>query len=380
MMTITFTIGLIGFVPSLLLALWASDVLVRGLDAIAERLELAPSIQGLVTAFGADSPEIASAVLAVFAGAHDVGIGVVLGSNLVNLATLLGLSAVIAGHLRAPRAGLVLNGGLMLLMTLAVGALLFHLAPVAAVVAVAALLFVGVVVLLWLRPGGLLALPLPAPLTRALFRAGSDAERQEREAAQERRGELHIVVHHREAAAPGDHQCPSSGEAAPVSEPPDEAHPRWQERWASVTVPVSLVLIVGASYFLLHAALTIGARWGVPQYLVGTVILAGLTSIPNVYAAISLARRGRERVVVSEAVNSNSINMLVGAGIPALVAGLGPVKATVRFDYYWLLGLTLLSLWLLGRKQGLTRAGGAIVIGGYLAFVGSLIVFGGAMA
>jgi cation:H+ antiporter len=51
---------------------------------------------GIVTALGADSPEIASAITALAAGHSDLGVGVVIGSNIFNLAALLGLSALVA--------------------------------------------------------------------------------------------------------------------------------------------------------------------------------------------------------------------------------------------------------------------------------------------
>src|SRR5438094_594293 len=66
---------------------------------------------GMVSALGADAPEIASAVAAIVAGHEDTGVGVVVGSNVFNLAALLGVSALIAGGVRIHRHGLLLNGG-----------------------------------------------------------------------------------------------------------------------------------------------------------------------------------------------------------------------------------------------------------------------------
>ena len=54
-------------------------------------LGLAAGLLGLLTALGADAPEISSASSALFAGASEVGVGVILGSNLFNLAALHGL-------------------------------------------------------------------------------------------------------------------------------------------------------------------------------------------------------------------------------------------------------------------------------------------------
>src|SRR5438552_16772901 len=89
----------------------ASVVLARELDRIGERLGFSEALLGLVTALGADGPEISSAVAAIVSGHHDTGVGVVVGSNVFNIAALLGLSAVLAGSVRLHRHGLVLNRG-----------------------------------------------------------------------------------------------------------------------------------------------------------------------------------------------------------------------------------------------------------------------------
>src|SRR5205809_7208542 len=101
----------------------SSIVLARELDRIGERLGFSEALLGIVTAIGADAPEIASAVAAVVGGHADTGVGVVIGSNVFNIAALLGLSAVVAGTVRIHSHGLVLNGGVAVLVAVS-GALL----------------------------------------------------------------------------------------------------------------------------------------------------------------------------------------------------------------------------------------------------------------
>src|SRR3954467_208599 len=86
----------------------ASIVLARELDRIGERLGFSEALLGIVTPVGAGAPEIASAVSALVTGHEDPGVGVVVGSNVFNIAALLGLSAVIAGRVRIHAHGLVL--------------------------------------------------------------------------------------------------------------------------------------------------------------------------------------------------------------------------------------------------------------------------------
>lgn len=78
------TVG--AFLLALAATLGASEVLVWGLSRLGVKLGLTAGLLGLLTALGADAPEISSASSALFSGASEVGIGVILGSNLFNLA------------------------------------------------------------------------------------------------------------------------------------------------------------------------------------------------------------------------------------------------------------------------------------------------------
>src|ERR671923_2800372 len=130
--------ALLVFLVCLSATLISSEVLVRGLTVLGTKLKWTDGFLGLLTALGADAPEISAAIAALFAGAADLGRGVVLGSNLFNLAMLLGLSAVLAGQVRMRRQGLTLDGTVALFTLLVVAALLLGLlAPVLAMVLLA---------------------------------------------------------------------------------------------------------------------------------------------------------------------------------------------------------------------------------------------------
>lgn len=319
------------FIVCLAVTLAASDLLVRGLDRLGARLGLSEGLLGLLTALGADSPEISSALAALHAGARDVGLGVVLGSNIFNLAALLGLGAVLAGQVRARREGLLLDGGVALLVTLVTAALLRGVLPASLACAVLAVIFVPYVALLALPPGRLARLALPG---RASFLLALAVSEVDHEAAEDPR---------------------VSG-----------AGGSWGAAW--LIVP-ALALIVGGSAGMVAAALDLARAWSLPSGLVGAVLLAGLTSIPNAYAAVRLALQGRGAAAVSETLNSNTINLLAGVALPALLLGTAAVSGAATLDMLWLLGMTLLTLALLRRPRGLTRAGGGTLIVLYLLFL-----------
>ncbi len=321
-------IAVLVFLACLIATLASSEVLVRGLVALGSKLHLTEGFLGLLTALGADVPEIASAIAALLAGAADLGRGVVLGSNLFNLAMLLGLSAVLSGQVRMRRPGLLLDGAVALFTLLVVAALLLGLLiPLLAMVLLVVLLL-PYVLLVGLHPRQVDHLPLPDGLSRLLAVAASQ-------------------VH-------GEHkdQQEMAGSWLPV-----------------LLVPLSLLVIVLTSVGLVQAALVLAQIWHLPHALLGGVILASLTSLPNVYTAAHLARRGQGAAVVSATVNSNTINLVVGLALPALVIGMGSAARDVGVELGWLLGMTVTGLLLLLPAKGMTRVGGVVMIVLYLLFV-----------
>lgn len=307
--------------------LFASVRLTHGLDRLGELLGLSEGLLGLLTAIGANTPEIASAVTALVSGAHDVGYGVVLGSNLFNLAGLLGLSAVLIGKIEQDRAGLLLHGSVAVVTTVAAGAMVMGwLAPVWTL-ALLLIVLTPYVTLLALSPDRLRRLPLPGAEALA--------------------ASLYL-------------------EDAGCLDEPGDAPGDWRPVW--LVLP-ALAVIVVVSIGMVQAALSLGHVWHVPNAVTGALVLAALTGLPNVSAALRLARQGRGGAVVSETFNSNTLNLLIGLTIPAVVFGLGRGEAASVLEVWWLLGVTLAALLLLFRRPCLSRWGGGVVIALYLAFV-----------
>lgn len=100
------------FLVSFTLTVLSSIVLSRRIEQLGKWLRLSESPLGIVTALGADAPEISSAITALRSGQHELGLGIVLGSNIFNLAALLGLSALLSGQVRVQRRSLLLNGAI----------------------------------------------------------------------------------------------------------------------------------------------------------------------------------------------------------------------------------------------------------------------------
>lgn len=138
-------------------------------------------------------------------------------------------------------------------------------------------------------------------------------------------------------------------------------------------VPVLTAVVLG-SVGMVHSSLTIGARLGLSQVVIGTIVLAALTGMPNVLAAVRLAQRRRGSAVVSEALNSNTLNLLFGLVLPALIVGVASPAATTELSVWWLLGITVLTLVFTAYRGGLRRNEGIAVIAIYVVFVVTLVI------
>ncbi len=315
-------------------SLAASWLLVSRLERLAERAGFSEAWLGLVAALAADAPEITSAVTALSRGQASVGAGVVIGSNVFNLAALLGLAALVAGQLAFHRRVVLLAGipgvwvaACCLLVVMAV------LAP-AAGLALAAAVLIPVTVLLGLRRARLERLPLPGRWTGWVAEAVSDEESELAEAIR---------------PVPGT----------------------WRDGLVALG---ALVAVVGASTVMELAATSLGRRYGIAEIVTGALVLAVVTSLPNAVSAVYLARRGRGAAVLSTALNSNAINVIAGLLIPASLTGLGPRSTPAVLVAAWYAGLTVLALALAWRGRGLRRLPGTVIIVGYLAFTTALLV------
>ena len=215
----------------------SSFVLTDALERVGARLHFSESLLGIVTALGADAPEISSAVTAMSSGHHDLGIGVVLGSNVFNLAALLGVSAMVTGRVTAGRAGLLLDGGVALLVTFFAGALLGGL-----IIPWHGLLLIILVMVpyIWvsaLGPRAVHVMFIPAPIRRFLTRAHDDT-----------------------------HDDSKTGEEAPQA-----------TLFDALTLVPSLFAIVAASRGLVSSTVALASHFELPTAVAGTLGVAALT-------------------------------------------------------------------------------------------------------
>ena len=243
----------------------------------------------------------------------------------------LGLGAVVAGWVALHRRVVVLTGGISLWIAAACVLVVFgDLPPVVGLLLVAAAL----------GPYAYLA------GSRRVRRPGSRAGRWLTLAIREEDLELHPAL------IPGS------------------------KRFDLTVTAVALVVVVGASVVMERSAQSLGARFAVPDIVVGGLVLAAVTSLPNAVAAVYLARRGRGTAMLSTALNSNALNVAVGLLLPAAVVGLGTTTSREVLVALWYAGLTVVVLLFAYRDQGLRRSTGMVVLTGYALFAVVLVATG----
>ena len=317
------------FVVGAVVSLAVSWVLVSRLERVGERFGLSEALLGMVAALAADAPEITASITALAHNERAVGAGVVIGSNVFNLAALLGLGAVVAGGFSLHRKVIWLGG------TIALWVALVCLITVTAVVGptvglvLIVIVVVPYVVLLGAHRRGLPWLPLPLRPKKWLLSAVDEEE-------------LELVVAIR----------PRRGRPVDV-----------------LVAVVSLVVVVAASVAMERGASSLGVHFGIAEIVVGGLVLAAVTSLPNAVAAVYLARNGRGEAALSTGLNSNTLNVAVGLLLPAVFVGLAHFSGQGLVVAGWYVGLTALTLVLAYAGRGLRPWSGWLIIGGYAAFV-----------
>ena len=316
--------ALLIFAVSLVVTLVAAAVFAARLDVLGHRLKLPEAVVGVLTAAGADAPELSSAIVALARGEHAVGLGVVVGSNVFNIAAMLGLSAVVVGRVRLAPEALALEGGVALAVTVVVSLLVFGVLPAWATVLLCLLVLVPYVVVVSVAEGD-----RPARLSLRQWR------------------------HLRRALGGTDRRRPALGRE--VVEP-------------MLVIPAAVAAIVLGSVGMVQSALTLSHRYGVPDAVVGAVLLAVLTSLPNAYTGIRLGRARRGAALVTETMNSNTINLVGGVAIPALFVALGGFSTLAVVDIAWLLVATAGAILLLARRSGMGVRAGILLLAVWAGF------------
>ncbi len=317
--------SLVTFAAGLILLVLGAGALVRGASKLALSFGISPLVVGLtIVAFGTSAPELAVSVGAVLDAKTDLAVGNVVGSNILNVLFILGLSALIAP--------LVVNIQLIRQeVPVMLGASLLLLA-------------LGMDGRLSMTDGGLLFALLLAYTAFLVVQS-----RRETQAA---RDEFAEAV---KAAEPG----------------------AWDSHWAAQIglIGVGLAGLVAGSDFLVQAAVSFAKAMGVSDLVIGLTIVSAGTSLPEAATSIAAAFKGERDIAVGNVVGSNTFNILGCLGVSGLVSGdLGLVMAPslLSFDIWVMLAVALACLPVFMTGREIARWEGGIFLGYYAAYVAYL--------
>lgn len=308
---------LLAIAGGFVLLTWSADRFVVGASALAYNLSVSPLIIGLtIVSIGTSAPEILVSVVASLQGNGGLAIGNALGSNIVNIALILGVSALIVPlnvHSSIVRREMPVLIGVMLL---------------------------GLVLLLDGSLGQFDGIVLLSGMALMLLWM------------------THIGIKEKSSHDP-------IGE-----EFADEIPTNLSMSRAGFWIVVGGLCLLGSSKLLVWGAVAIAHAMGISDLVIGLTIVALGTSLPELAASVMSALKNEHDIAIGNVIGSNIFNLLAVLGLPGLINP-GPFDASVLTrDYPVMLGLTVLLFIMAYGFRGpgrINRLEGALLV---FAFVG----------
>ena len=109
--------------------------------------------------------------------------------------------------------------------------------------------------------------------------------------------------------------------------------------WALVII--GLVLLLTGGDALVRGAVALSARLGIPTLIVSLTVVAFGTSAPELLIAVQSALDGVSELALGNVVGSNTANVLLVLGVPAIISGLRSEDPDSRINYYYMMGATV---------------------------------------
>jgi len=297
-MVLTVFLGFSG----LLLLFVGGELLVRGASSLALRFGLSPLIIGLtVVAFGTSVPELLVSIDAAVAGATDISVGNVVGSNIANIALILGLAALLRPMMVESR---VIGVDLPIMIIAS---------------------FLMIAVIAWGHISRLEGLVLAAGLifyVRITFsKARSESLPRE------------------------DSQLPEVQKPLAV-------------KWLGLLIIAGLALLFGGAQLVVDSAMELAGLLGISEVVIGLTVVAVGTSLPELATTVVASTRRQGDIAIGNVIGSNTFNILGVLGFTAAVhpldsGGIGWVDLGVMTGLACLLGALLLHRLVLTRGHGI---------------------------
>jgi len=311
-------------VAGLVLLVAGAEALVRGASRLAALVGISPLVIGLtIVAYGTSSPGLAGSSSAVLRGGADLAIGNVVGSNIFNVALILGISAMIT-----------------------------PLAIAQQLIRIDVPLMIGVSFLLWgmaidgsiSRPEGIVL--FAGAVSYTVF-AIVQSRRETAEVREEYGEEFGIV----EPATTG-----TIGRNV-------------------LFIVAGFAMLVFGSDWLIEGAVAAARAFGVSELIISLTMVAAGTSLPELATSLVAAARGERDIAVGNVVGSNIFNILAVLGVAGTIAPHPIVVApdALRFDIPAMTIVAAICIPIFFTGKTITRWEGAIFVMVYVVFFALLV-------
>lgn len=313
------------FILGLVALTIGAELLVRGAARLALTFGISPLVIGLtIVAFGTSAPEMAVSAGAALNGSADIAIGNVVGSNIVNVLFILGLSALIvplAVNEQIIRQEIpIMIGASLLFVVLALDGSIS-------------------------RGEGLLLFALV--IVYSTF----------------------LVIQSRRASKAAQDEF--------AEEMPDTSS-QWDAHWSvqALLVIGGLGLLVIGADWLVDAAVAVARAFGVSDLVIGLTVVAVGTSMPEIATSLVAAFRGQRDIAVGNVVGSNIFNIFACLGVAGILAdgGVTVSEAARNFDLWVMLAVAFACLPIFVTGREIARWEGGVFIAYYVAYTAYLVL------
>jgi cation:H+ antiporter len=306
-------------IVGLVVLILGGDFLVKGASSIALRLNLSPLVVGLtIVAFGTSAPELLISVKSALGGSPDLAMGNVIGSNICNLALVLGITAIIS-PIFVQKNSINVDWP----MTMGSALLLYLLVREGFVDSHEGILFVSLLVLY---------------IVFVIWKSRKDAKTAENLEA--------------------DFDLPES--------------PNKLSKDLMFILIGSAGLFFGAEWFV-GGAQDLARFMGVEERIIGITVLAIGTSLPELVTSSVASFKKETDLALGNLMGSNIFNILSILGITSIIKEIKVSDVILNTDMIWMLGVTLIILPLMLARRQLGRVDGVILLMIYIYYTYTVV-------
>lgn len=298
---------LVGFV----FLIKGADIFVDGASDTARKFRVPKMLIGLtIVSFGTSAPELAVSIQSILSGQGDILLGNVIGSNILNILLILGLSALV-GTLHVNTATVKKEIPVLILITIAFTVVLSDK-------------IFGLGENFFTRQDGIILLLFFCVFIYYLFGMANRKTRAENEMTGKESVKKETSKTEKVAEAKKEKVAEAKKEKIAEAKTETDEEGEVNLVKAVLMVVFGLVGIVFGSDLVVKGASEIAATFGVSQRIISLTIVALGTSLPELVTSVVATRKGEYDIAIGNIVGSDIFNIGIVAGLPvALLGGVG---------------------------------------------------------